>query len=139
MTPQGPSGGRDGSRVRFRYRQREDSKPGDRHYDVFKQERPRARWEPLGWVMGLSHEGGPTSWAGLRDGADAWTEWKTTRQAAAGDMAAGRTFWTRQQEEAAEQARAAFVRMREQAAAEANGLLPDGAESARSDHQAEAG
>ena len=69
--------GTDEPQRRFRYRQREASQPGDRQYDVQAQDRPRARWQTLGWVMGLSHEGGPASWAGLRDGADAWTEWKT--------------------------------------------------------------
>lgn len=104
--------------MRFRYRQREASKPGDRQYDVRAQEAPRGRWQDLGWVMGLSHEGGPASWAGLRNGADAWTEWHDTRQAAADDMAAGRTFRTRQLEEAAEAARIAGERMHAEALAD---------------------
>jgi hypothetical protein len=104
--------------MRFRYRQRPDSQPRDRKYDVEMQDKPRGRWEGLGWVMGLSGETGPASWAGLRDGADAWTEWKTTRGAAAQDMADGRTFKTPMQERAAEEARLAMERMREEARAD---------------------
>jgi hypothetical protein len=104
--------------MRFRYHQRPDSQPRDRKYDVEKQDKPRGRWERLGWVMGLSGETGPVSWAGLRDGAGAWTEWKTTRGAAAQDMADGRTFLTPVQERAAEEARLAFERMREEAHAD---------------------
>jgi hypothetical protein len=118
MTLQPHDTNQDLSQARFRYRQREDSRPGDRKYDVERQERPRGRWQQLGWVMGLSHEGGPASWAGLRDGADAWTEWHTTRQAAAQDMADGRTFKTADQERAAKEARAAFERMQAEARAD---------------------
>jgi hypothetical protein len=112
----GPGG--DVPQRRFRYRQRKDSRPGDHHYDVSVQERPRARWQPLGWVMGLSADGGPTGWAGLRDAAEAWTEWKTTRHAAAQDMADGRTFKTHMQERAREEALAAMERMRDEAQAD---------------------
>lgn len=101
--------------MRFRYSQRPDSKPGDRHYDVRAQEKPRGRWQPLGWVMGLSSPGSATSWAGLREGADAWTEWKKTRGAAAQDMADGRTFRTPMQERIAAETQAALERMREEA------------------------
>ena len=103
---------------RFRFRQRADSTPRDRQYDVTKQDAPRGRWQDLGWVMGLSAETGPPSWAGLANGADAWTEWKTTRQAAADDMAAGRTFQTALEERAAEAAAAAAQRMQDEVLAD---------------------
>jgi hypothetical protein len=83
--------------MRIRYKARDDSKPGDRKYNVQVQEKPRGRWQSIGCVMGLSHETRPgtwakAGWAGLRDGAQAWTSWKDTRDAAVGDMVAGRTF-----------------------------------------------
>jgi hypothetical protein len=103
---------------RFRFRQRADGTPRDRQYDVARQDAPRQRWQDLGWVMGLSGETGPPAWAGLANGADAWTEWRTTRQAAADDMAAGRTFTTAVDVRAAEAAAAAAQRMQDEVAAD---------------------
>ena len=79
----------------IRFRRRED---GKREYDVFVQDQPRGRWQEAGRVSGL---GEPPGWIALGKDADAWTEWKGTRRAAVGDMAAGRTFRTAQQEAAA--------------------------------------
>lgn len=93
---------------RFRYRQREGSRPGNREYNVQAQDQPRSRWQSLGLLMGS-----PGYWAGLRDGADAWTAWRPTRDAAVQDMANGRTFQTPMQERAREEGRQAAERMRE--------------------------
>ena len=82
--------------MRIRYRRRDD---GEREYDVLTQDQPRARWQEAGRVTGF---GEPPAWAALSTGAPAWTDYRTTRQAAAEDMLAGRTFQSGQIEVPAE-------------------------------------
>ncbi|MBO0820634.1 MAG: hypothetical protein J2P26_07255 [Nocardiopsaceae bacterium] len=86
------------TRIRYRKNQAPSPEwsrdPGWPVYDVDVQDRPRAQWQYAGRVARY----GERDWAALGDGAQAWTAYHPTRQAAVADMLAGRTFLDRQRD-----------------------------------------